>query len=84
MLHRARQLLARQRMTLNNAPRGHLAELGIMSTKGGSARRGCSRSSRMAGRSLLWQHSRRAGAAVWLYRYEIAAFEKSVMPCAAQ
>jgi transposase len=34
MLHRARQLLARQRTMLSNALRGHLAELGIVSAKG--------------------------------------------------
>jgi len=34
MLHRARQLLVRQRTMLNNALRGHLAELGILSAKG--------------------------------------------------
>ena len=34
MLHRTRQLLVRQRTTLSNALRGHLAELGIVSAKG--------------------------------------------------
>jgi transposase len=34
MLHRARQLLVRQRAMLSNALRGHLAELGIVSAKG--------------------------------------------------
>jgi transposase len=34
LLHRARQLLVRQRTMLSNALRGHLAELGIVSTKG--------------------------------------------------
>src|ERR1700750_1710649 len=34
MLHRARQLLVRQRTMLSNAIRGHLAELGIISAKG--------------------------------------------------
>ena len=34
MLHRARQLLVRQRTMLSNALRGHLAELGIVSAKG--------------------------------------------------
>jgi transposase len=34
MLHRARQLLVRQRTMLSNAMRGHLAELGIISAKG--------------------------------------------------
>jgi transposase len=34
MLHRARQLLVRQRTMLSNAIRGHLAELGIVSAKG--------------------------------------------------
>jgi transposase len=34
MLHRARQLLVRQRTMLSNAIRGHMAELGIISTKG--------------------------------------------------
>src|ERR1700742_936473 len=34
MLHRTRQLLVRQRTMLNNAMRGHLAELGIVSAKG--------------------------------------------------
>src|SRR5262249_13740817 len=34
MLHRARQLLVRQRTMLSNAIRGHLAELGIGSAKG--------------------------------------------------
>src|SRR6478735_4719189 len=34
MLHRARQLLVRQRTVLSNALRGHLAELGIVSAKG--------------------------------------------------
>jgi transposase len=34
MLHRTRQLLVRQRTMLSNALRGHLAELGIVSTKG--------------------------------------------------
>src|SRR6201996_725781 len=34
MLHRARQLLVRQRTMLSNAMRGHLAELGIVSAKG--------------------------------------------------
>jgi transposase len=34
MLHRARQLLVRQRTMLSNASRGHLAELGIVSAKG--------------------------------------------------
>jgi transposase len=33
-LHRARQLLVRQRTMLSNALRGHLAELGIVSAKG--------------------------------------------------
>lgn len=33
MLHRARQLLVRQRTMLSNAIRGHLAELGIVSAK---------------------------------------------------
>src|SRR5450631_1428149 len=36
MLHRARQLLVRQRTMLSNAIRGHLAELGIVSAKGRS------------------------------------------------
>ncbi|MGA7310157.1 MAG: IS110 family transposase [Pseudolabrys sp.] len=34
MLHRSRQLLVRQRTMLSNAIRGHMAELGIISTKG--------------------------------------------------
>ena len=34
ILHRARQLLVRQRTMLSNALRGHLAELGIVSAKG--------------------------------------------------
>jgi transposase len=34
MLHRARQLLVRQRTMFSNALRGHLAELGIVSAKG--------------------------------------------------
>src|SRR6476646_6379621 len=34
MLHRARQLLARQRTMLSNAIRGHLSELGVVSAKG--------------------------------------------------
>ena len=34
MLHRARQLLVRQRTMLSNAIRGHLAELGLVSAKG--------------------------------------------------
>src|SRR6202020_1230127 len=34
MLHRARQLLVRQRTMLSNAIRGHLAALGIVSAKG--------------------------------------------------
>src|SRR5437764_5829942 len=34
MLHRARQLLVRQRTMLSNAIRGHMAELGIISAKG--------------------------------------------------
>ena len=34
ILHRARQLLVRQRTMLSNAIRGHLAELGIVSAKG--------------------------------------------------
>jgi len=34
MLHRARQLLVRQRTMLSNAIRGHLAELGIVSIPG--------------------------------------------------
>jgi transposase len=34
MLHRARQLLVRQRTMSSNALRGHLAELGIVSAKG--------------------------------------------------
>src|SRR3974390_1197295 len=34
LLHRARQLLVRQRTMLSNALRGHLAELGIVSEKG--------------------------------------------------
>src|SRR3974390_3101935 len=34
LLHRARQLLVRQRTMLSNALRGHLAELGIVSAKG--------------------------------------------------
>src|SRR6201990_154585 len=34
MLHRARQLLVRQRTLLSNAIRGHLSELGIVSAKG--------------------------------------------------
>ena len=34
MLHRARQLLVRQRTMLSNAIRGHLAEFGIVSAKG--------------------------------------------------
>jgi hypothetical protein len=34
MLHRARQLLVRQRTMLSNSIRGHLAELGIVSAKG--------------------------------------------------
>ena len=34
MLHRARQLLVRQRTMLSNSLRGHLAELGIVSAKG--------------------------------------------------
>ena len=36
MLHRTRQLLVRQRTMLSNALRGHLAELGIVSAKGGN------------------------------------------------
>src|ERR1700739_641110 len=35
MLHRTRQLLVRQRTMLSNALRGHLAELGVVSAKGG-------------------------------------------------
>src|ERR1700751_5480254 len=35
MLHRTRQLLVRQRTMLSNALRGHLAELGFVSAKGG-------------------------------------------------
>ena len=34
--HRTRQLLVRQRTMLSNALRGHLAELGIVSAKGGN------------------------------------------------
>jgi transposase len=34
MLHRSRQLLVRQRTMLSNAIRGHMAELGIISSKG--------------------------------------------------
>jgi transposase len=34
MLHRSRQILVRQRTMLSNAIRGHMAELGIISTKG--------------------------------------------------
>jgi transposase len=34
MLHRARQLLVRQRTMLSNAIRRHLSELGIVSAKG--------------------------------------------------
>jgi len=34
MLHRARQLLVRQRTMLSNAIRGHLSELGVVSAKG--------------------------------------------------
>jgi transposase len=34
MLHRARQLLVRQRTMLSNAIRGHMAELGLISAKG--------------------------------------------------
>jgi len=34
MLHRTRQLLVRQRTMMSNALRGHLAELGIVSSKG--------------------------------------------------
>src|SRR6266700_4557788 len=34
MLHRARQLLVRQRTMLSNAIRGHMAELGIIAAKG--------------------------------------------------
>ena len=34
MLHRARQLLVRQRTMLSNGIRGHLAELGVVSAKG--------------------------------------------------
>jgi transposase len=34
MLHRTRQLLVRQRTMISNALRGHLAELGIVSSKG--------------------------------------------------
>ena len=34
MLHRARQLLVRQRTMLSNALRGHLAELGVVSARG--------------------------------------------------
>jgi transposase len=34
MLHRARQLLVRQRTMLSNAIRGYLSELGIVSAKG--------------------------------------------------
>src|SRR5664280_1032079 len=34
MLHRARQLLVRQRTMLSNALRGHLAEFGVVSAKG--------------------------------------------------
>jgi transposase len=37
MLHRARQLLVRQRTMLSNALRAHLAELGIVSAKGQNA-----------------------------------------------
>jgi transposase len=36
MLHRTRQLLVRQRTMLSNALRGHLAELGVVSAKGGN------------------------------------------------
>jgi transposase len=36
MLHRARQMLVRQRTMLSNALRGHLAELGVVSAKGGN------------------------------------------------
>jgi transposase len=36
MLHRTRQMLVRQRTMLSNALRGHLAELGVVSAKGGN------------------------------------------------
>jgi transposase len=38
MLHRARQLLVRQRTMLSNALRGHLAELGVVSARGRNGR----------------------------------------------
>jgi hypothetical protein len=44
MLHRARQLLVRQRTMLSNAIRGHLSELGIVSAKGRNGATSCLRS----------------------------------------
>ena len=43
MLHRARQLLVRQRTMLSNAIRGHMAELGIISAKGRNGTLSCCR-----------------------------------------
>src|SRR5262245_50686806 len=67
MLHRARQLLVRQRTMLSNAIRGHLCELGIVSAKGRKEPALCSRSlamprmagfpQRPAGYSMCWRVS---------------------------
>jgi hypothetical protein len=80
MLHRARQLLVRQRTTLSNAIRGHLAELGIVSAKG---RNGTAELLRIIadGRvspavcSILKVLARQYGA----IGTEIAAIDKSIM-----
>ena len=70
MLHRARQLLVRQRTMLSNALRGHLAELGIVSAKG---RNGPAELLRIIADGRVSparvRHSQGADAAVWRCRH---------------
>ena len=80
MLHRARQLLVRQRTMLSNALRGHLAELGVVSAKG---RNGTAELLRIIAdgrvssavcsilKVLAWQYD--------VIGTEIAAIDKSIM-----
>jgi len=82
LLHRARQLLVRQRTMLSNALRGHLAELGIIGERP------------QWNRPVAWdhhewcgspgcpsdpRHSRCAGAAISAIGIEIRSIDKSIL-----
>src|SRR6201995_1039177 len=72
MLHRARQLLVRQRTMLSNAIRGHLAELGIVSAKG---RKGTAELIKIIGNDDRIPEAARFSLAVLARQYEAIAAE---------